>query len=730
MKMSYTRFGIFSRAMFLSLLMLVLMVMPGYSEIVKSQNSEAELISEGESIQPGQPFWVALRLKADDDWHTYWINPGDSGLATSIKWELPEGFQAEAIQWPYPERIEAPPLVSFGYDGEIYLLIKITPPANFKGDKAKLVANAKWLVCKEACLPASAKLNLEIPVKNESPKPDAKWASVFADTRAKQPVTATDWNINASLAGKDTLIVNVIPPAGFKGDITKGTFFPLKAEVIDYAAPQVWKKDGPGYRLELKRAADTEAPTKLEGILVSSVPLKDGGREKALNVDVAIGAATNAVPSGGTVANATPKPPAGLNSLLYAILFSFIGGLILNLMPCVLPVLSIKVLDFVKKASDDKAKTWQHGLVFTLGVLVSFWTLAGALIALKASGEKLGWGFQLQSPTFLIILSTIFFLFGLNLFGVFEVGTSLMGVGSNAVNSSGWFGSFASGALATMVATPCTAPFMGSALGFALTQPLWASMLIFTSLGLGMSSPYILLSFSPSLLKFVPKPGAWMETFKQFMGFLLMATVVWLGWVLGHQAGVDAVVGLMMALVIMGMGGWVLGRWGSLINTNRTRLIAQVITVLLIFAGAGFAVMTAKDGAPEGTTIKNGEGIAWQQFSPKMVEDMRAAGKPVFIDFTATWCLSCQVNERVTFRSKEVQDQFKKLGIVPLKADWTSRDETITKTLEGFGRSGVPLYVLYNPKESEPKILPEVITPSIILEEFKKLEKTTDISQN
>jgi len=730
---------LFSQTILILSLLFTVFSLPVLAQVQQSQHSEAELVSEVESIQPGQPFWVALRLKAEEHWHTYWQNPGDSGLATSIKWELPTGFSADSIVWPYPERIDVPPLTSFGYDGEVFLLVKITPPSAISESNVKLVGNSKWLICKELCLPAGAKVELTLPVKNETPKLNAKWSQAFADTRTKHPITSTEWQFSAA-TNKDEILIKVVPPVNFKDEITKLAFFPLEGEVIQNAGSQNLQKTGNEYTLNNKRAPEiTEVPKELKGVLVSSTPWKTGGKEKALAINVAVAGDIavlgniNSTDSSSSNTSAVTNNPNTLSSIWLAVVFSFVGGLILNLMPCVLPVLSIKVLGFVKQAEEDKSKTWQHGVVFALGVLISFWVLGGSLMLLRAGGEKLGWGFQLQSPTFLVCLAVLFFLFGLNLFGVFEVGTSLMGVGQNAMGKSGFFGSFASGVLATLVATPCTAPFMGSALGFAMTQPLWASMLIFSSVGIGMASPYMLLAFVPSLLKFVPKPGIWMENFKQFMGFLLMATVVWLIWVLGLQTSMDVVAKFLLALVVMSIGAWVLGRWGSLMNTDRSRRIAQVIMVVLIATSLTFAISTARNevvNPQNGKNINSNDGIAWQAFSPKLIDDLRAQGKPIFLDFTAAWCLSCKVNEKVTFSSQAVKDEIIKQGIIPVKADWTSRDENITQMLEKFGRSGVPLYVLYNPKEKDPVILPEVITPDIVLTEFKKLSTEKSATVN
>jgi len=404
-------------------------------------------------------------------------------------------------------------------------------------------------------------------------------------------------------------------------------------------------------------------------------------------------------------------------------LFSFLGGMILNLMPCVLPVLSIKIMRFIKQAHDAHSKPWQHGLVFTAGVLSAFWVLAVALLILKAGGEQLGWGFQLQSPTFLIILSAFMFLLGLSMFGVFEIGTSLTTVGGQAPEKGGFFGSFMDGIIATVVATPCTAPFMGGALGYALTQPAYVSLLIFTFLGLGMAFPFALITSIPALLKYVPKPGRWMESFKQFMGFLLVATVIWLLWVLSQQTGSLVVLLVLLNLMFTSMAAWIYGRWGNLAMKERTRYTAWVLAILILVFSNGY-VLANYDKYVQSTseTVLNTEGIQWQPYSDELLNRLLSEGKPVFIDFTASWCLSCQVNEKVAFSSEEVQKKFQELGVVPLKADWTKRDPEITRALSRFGRQSVPLYLLYSGKPgAKPKILPEVLTPGIVLEALESL---------
>ena len=411
-------------------------------------------------------------------------------------------------------------------------------------------------------------------------------------------------------------------------------------------------------------------------------------------------------------------------SLGKALLFAFLGGLILNLMPCVFPILSIKILGFVQQAGEEKQKIRNHGLIFGLGVLVSFWVLSGLLLLLRAGGEGLGWGFQLQSSGFIVFLVFLLFVLALNLLGVFEIGTSIIGVGGKISRKSGYGGSFFSGVLATIVATPCTAPFMGAALAYALSQPPINSFMVFTSLALGMALPYILLSFFPALLKLLPKPGAWMESFKQFMAFPLFATIIWLLWVLGLQSGTENIAKLLMGLLGAGIACWIFGKWGSYSRTPKTRTIATFLALVFFIAGCWLAIPKVVE-KPLGENKSEGKisewGLEWEPFSEEKVNELLAEGKPVFIDFTAAWCLTCQANKVVVFNSDEVIQRFKNKGIVPVKADWTNRNSEITMALAAYGRSGVPLYVVYNGKGDSPKILPEVLKPSIVLNAFDEL---------
>jgi len=693
----------------------------GNSGSFGSQEShvKAELISEVTSIQPGKPFWVGLHLKLDKHWHVYWQNPGDAGLQTKLEWNLPQGFTAGDIQWPYPERFDTPPLTNYGYSDEVLFPIKITPPANLKaGSKVTLGGEASWLVCKEECVPGAADVTLTLKVDPNPPVFDTRWTDLFNDARSRVPIPNSDWKITVASNDK-YLFINLTAPSWFSGRLDSVSFFPFEQKVIEYARDQKLAKTDDGYQLRIERSHLSEnMPTRLAGVLVTDSGWRGANSEKAIEFDEPIAAGH------GSAAAVTGE---GL-SIWQALLFAFLGGMILNLMPCVLPVLSLKILGFVRQADESRKKALAHGLVFTAGVLISFWVLVGVLLALRAGGQELGWGFQLQSPEFLIVLSGFMFLFGLNLLGVFEIGTSLTAVGGKTASATGWGGSFLNGVTATVVATPCTAPFMGSALGFSLTQPIWVVWLIFTFLALGMAAPYVVLSASPKLLRFLPKPGRWMESLKQIMGFLLLATVIWLSWVLSVQAGSLAVVLLLAVLLLLGIGAWILGRWGTFSAPTGKRYTAYILSAIFILGGVGIGV-AGVISAPEvksgsSAQVENGDGISWQPYSEQRWEQLKSSDSAVFIDFTAAWCLSCQVNERVAFSSPEVQKQFASLKIVPLKADWTSRNKEITEALAHYGRNSVPLYVLYGPdKTKDPIILPEIITPGIVVDALSRISQ-------
>ncbi len=716
-----------------------------HGQAVRTDYMETELVVGTTSIKPGQPFWAGLRMKMDEHWHTYWRNPADSGLPTKIHWTLPEGFRAGEINWPYPQKIVLDILASYGYEGETLLLVEITPPADLEpGGSVDVGAFASWLVCADICLPGESGYQVTLPVSTEPPQADEKWTDLFARAREHLPVPVPGWHVEAAISDS-TVALHAAPPEWFPGNLTSAEFYPYNEDLIDYISPQKLEKTETGYLLTMRRSGFyTGRPQQITGVMVSPDGWRGPGSERALAVSAvyadvlpaAVAVIGPAVSGDGSAISglaATVVSGDLVSGLWQALLFALVGGMILNLMPCVLPVLSIKVLGFIHQAGDDLAKARRHGMVFTAGVLASFLALAAVLIALRAGGEQLGWGFQLQSPAFIVVLSVIIFMFGLSLFGVFEIGTSLVGLGGRMDSGSGLGGSFLSGVLATVVATPCTAPFMGVALGYALTQSAAQSLAIFGFLGLGMALPYLTLSSVPVLLRYVPKPGAWMESFKQFMGFLMMATVVWLLWVLNLQTDPNLVALVMVLLVLVALGSWILGRWGSIAAGSRSRMAARAAAAVIIIAS--LAAVLSQVPAParaERTAAAPtySAGLEWGPFSRQLVQDLRTSGKSIFVDFTAAWCLSCQVNKRVALSDSRVVEQFETLGVVPVQADWTSRDPEITRALAEFGRNSVPLYVLYTGgPDSEPEILPELLTPGLVLDALKKVESGSAASR-
>jgi thiol:disulfide interchange protein DsbD len=670
---------------------------------------EAELVAEVKSVQPGEPFRAAVRITTDDRWHVYWKNAGDAGLPPTFEWRTPDGFEIGETIWETPEKIIVGGLANYGYEGEVLYIVEIRPPDKLDAETVELTVEADWLVCKEECVPGEATLALTLPVAETTPAIDEERRDEFARADDARPETEHGWRVRAF--DQDTLAVFFLfPPASFEGEIVEAVFFPEQEGVFRNAAEQPFSKSRDGYRLDVPYdPMKYDDPDTLAGVLVLE---SADGDKRALEIVAPVEASASEFAKLDEPGAASDVAETGV---WVAIAFAFVGGIILNLMPCVLPVISLKIMGFVKQAGEERRKIAAHGGAFTAGVVISFWALAGALLLLRAGGEQLGWGFQLQSPEFLFALSVFLFLFGLSMLGVFEVGSSLTSADAGA-RGSGVGSSFLGGATATVVATPCTAPFMGSALGFAMAQPAWVSMAVFTSLGLGMAFPYLLLSIFPRWLAYMPKPGAWMDTLKQAMGFLLLATVVWLLWTLGAQAGPNAIAVALLALLAAGVAAWIYGKWASLGRKRRTRVVSSAIAgaILLVALVFGFGAVGAFSHA--GSIADDPDGIQWEEFSPDRLAELRQAGEPVFIDFTAQWCLSCQVNEQTALADADVVEAFERKGIVALKADWTKRDETIARALEGYGRNSVPLYVLYEPGAEKPAFLPEILTAGVVLD--------------
>ena len=684
--------------------------------VVKTEHVEAQLLPERTHAQPGKPAVVGLRLQMIPHWHTYWKNPGDSGLPTRIKWSLPPGWSAGAIQWPHPKNLPVGPLNNFGYEDEVVLLTELTVPADAKPGSVPIKASVDWLVCKEICIPEKGELDLTLKVDAAAPAEVDRWKPSFERARRMLPLADAGLKADAGVTGK-TVVLRLAAPAG-KALPAKVTFFPERDNVIEHAAPQRVARSADTLLVEMKLQDPVPADfTVLKGVMVADSAWPGATDRRAVEVSATLGSPI--AMAAGSTAGGSGSAGGGNEvggSIGMALLFALAGGVLLNLMPCVFPVLGIKVMGFVEHAHGDAKALRLQGMVFTVGVLVSFLVLAGLMLALRAGGTQLGWGFQLQSPAFVTLLAMLFFVLALNLAGVFEWGLFAQSMTSDVSAKGRNADAFLAGVLATAVATPCTAPFMGAAVGFTLAQPAAVSLSVFFALGLGMALPILLLSFFPALLKRLPKPGAWMETFKQVMAFPLFATVAWLAWVLGAQAGNDSVLGMLMGLVAVAIGAWVYGRWA-----HSESALRPVFAVLFVALGVYVAWPDAAARVTPGVATNKAGEMPWQEWSPEKVAELTAAGKPVFVDYTAAWCVTCQVNKRVVLNSSSIVAAFAQRGIVPLKADWTHNDPRITQSLKELGRNAIPVYVLYVPGDAKPHVLPEVLTSSIVLAEIDKL---------
>jgi thiol:disulfide interchange protein DsbD len=681
---------------------------------------QATLVAADTSILPGQPFTVALRLVQDPQWHTYWTNPG-TGLATSLAWALPAGWKAGDIRWPSPKTIvnDQGAVTGNGYEGQVLLPVTITPPPDAKpGATVELKATADWLMCKDVCMPGEAAVSLTLPIASSPPKKDPQWGDAIRAVLAALPRPDPTWTIATTRDGKSVTLT--IAPSGYIGHKPHDLHFFADDNYVAYELPQAVKEDGKrGFVMTLAISPDgPKDQPRLTGVLTAENGWLPSGSLPGLRVDVAFGSAT---PEVAAAPGAVPPPGASdapvRGGLAGTLLLAFVGGLILNLMPCVFPVLGIKILGFVGQSGTDRNKVVAHGLVFTLGVLVSFWALAGLLIALRASGDQLGWGFQLQSPGFIFCLAAGMLVFALNLSGVFEFGLSATGVGSGLQMKTGFSGSFFTGVLATLVATPCSAPFLAPALGAALALSAVQSLAVFTAIAVGLSTPYLLLSAFPGAVKLLPRPGAWMESFKQFMAFPLYATVGYLSWVLAGQVTESGQLAAVFGLVLVAMGVWVYGRWhGAGASAGRARFG--------LIAGLGLVAFGTWTGWPQAPAPTD---VVWDKWSPETVATLRSADRMIYVDFTARWCATCQANKRLVFHSAEVLRTFRDEHIATLRGDWTNRDPQITAELTKYNRSAVPFDLIWIPGNADPVILPELLTPETVLSALR--EKTSRVGR-
>lgn len=685
---------------------------------VFTDNAEAELHARSTHAVPGESFRVALRLRPQPGWHTYWRNPGDSGLPTQIDWQLPEGVTASDIQWQPPGTYRLADVVNYGYGEQTLHIVDMQLPADWPpGQALHLDAEAEWLICSDICVPESASLSLELPTATEPAEPNPVWAPDFEAAEASLP-EAVDWpasmvRVDETIRLQLQLSSDLSAPEGF-------TAFPITEDFIHHSAPQQLQRRGDTLWLTQPQSPYFETmPEASRWVLVAH----DGnGGTRAVRLEAVAGEVpappegaenvasgkydapgASASPEGSEAPTSDAREPntdkTGLPAMLVA---AFLGGLILNLMPCVFPVLAIKALGIVSAQGESRAHQRLHGLVYTAGVVLSCLAAAGLLLGLRAGGEALGWGFQLQSPIFVGALAYLFFAFGLSLSGVFTLGTRIMGLGQGLTQQQGLGGSFATGVLAVVVASPCTAPLMGAALGFAVTQPTGVALAVFAMLGLGLASPFLLMGLFPTLARWLPRPGAWMEHFKQAMAFPLYLSVVWLLWVLSRQAGSEALAAVLTGMVLIAFAAWLWHR------PQKTLLALRIAALLGAAALLALPVMRppTERAAASGTTEN-----AW---SPERVAELRAEGRTVFVNFTADWCITCLANERSVLSRDAVQQAFAREDVRYLKADWTRSDPLITEALGGFGRNGVPLYVVYR-DGGDPEVLPQLLTRDIVL---------------
>ena len=694
----------------------------------RAAHTHVQLLVSADVAKPGDTIWAGVDLKMDAGWHTYWKNPGDSGIATTIKWDLPPGVSAGEVRWPLPEKLPPTEVTTYGYENEVMLLVPLTLATNLNAGPIVLKADVSWLECEQQCVPGSTNIEVALTIGSET-KSSADTAMIESwKSNLPKTLNGSDWNIHAWWEGPANTDMRSLMIAGdFQGPLfgqlpNKFDIFPDANDNFEIQAA-IENVSGTKalfcFRKPVKKFSG-DWPKEISGVLVLEGGVKRIGIEVKLPV-------SNQAPAGETILlkSSTGVPPGRAGetpALPLMLLYAFIGGLILNLMPCVLPVIALKILGFVSEAKSEPRRVRKLGMIYALGVLLSFLVLAAVVVGVKAAGHHAGWGMQFGSPIFIVCLTTLVTLVALNLFGVFEVtigGRALDAAGTLA-SKHGAAGAFFNGVLATILATPCTAPFLGAALGFAFAQSASVIVLIFLTVGLGLSAPYVLLSWNPAWLKFLPKPGAWMEKFKIAMGFPMLATVVWLFNIAASSYGKN-VLWLGVFLVVVAFAAWIFGEFFQRGRQHRT--IAVIVTLILL--GGGYAVALEKEldwrnampvADTAGSLKESPDGIDWQRWSPEAVAQARAAGKPVLVDFTADWCLTCQVNKKTSIEISSVRAKLKEINAIAFVGDYTHFPDAITTELNRYQRAGVPLVLVY-PKypDAEPIVLPEVLTPGIVL---------------
>lgn len=666
---------------------MLLLAQPGLaleSAPVTSPRATVTLVSDAAAIAPGQPFRVALRQKMAHGWHTYWRNPGDAGQPPEMALELPEGWTAGELQFPAPHRIPFGPLVNFGYEDEAVFLMEVRPPANLvPGRTQRIEASADWLICERICIPEEGRFTLDIPVE-AAPRPAAQVLFAAAEAALPRPSAFTARIGFEGGNGAISLEGPGLSPAGLR----EAFFFPLEQMVVENAAPQPLTAREGGLTLGLTRAAGP-VPANVEGI----VTITDAAGVRGAYW-------VSAVP--GPMPSAEPALP-----LWQALLFAALGGLILNLMPCVFPILAMKAIAVARLAGAAQGVVRAHAAAYTAGVVLSFLAIGGALLGVRAAGAVAGWGFQFTSPFFVAGMAWLMLAVGLNLSGVYAIGGPV-NAGSGLTARGGKAGSFFAGVLAVLVATPCTAPFMAAAIGAALTMPPSATLAVFAAMGLGLALPYALLGVFPGFARVLPRPGAWMDRLKQFLAFPMYLAAAWLVWVVAQQAGPDGTLMVLVGGVLVGMAAWALG----LAQQGSARRWFMGGAALSLVAALAILPML-RTGAAGGATASAQLGEPW---TAARLETLREEGKPVFVNLTAAWCISCKVNERVALDTTAVRAAFAAANVTVLTGDWTNGDQAITALLRAHGRDGVPLYLLYPAGGGAPVMLPQILTEGMVLQ--------------
>jgi thiol:disulfide interchange protein DsbD len=684
--------------------------------------TDVSLVLSHSSAKPGDEITAGIRLLMKPGWHTYWRNPGGSGAPTTIKWTLPPGITAGAIQWPVPRKLPDPDFTTYIYENDVLLIVPLKIAANVPLGDVKIRATVSWLECEKQCVPGEGNVDADLTIAKESAVSDD--APVFETWRKRLPQDSS--GLDASVAWQSPATgTNRIVQFDFASvvGIADADFFPYDSEHFDLQSPSnAFSQSGRRVQLQ-KIIIPTEKawPTNLAGLLIIK---PSSGRPVAheINLTIKESPATSTAPTQTIRATSIAPVAPPEQSLVLMLAYAFLGGLILNVMPCVLPVIALKILGFVNQGGQNPARVRLLGMIYALGVLASFLALAVLVTVVKHLGHSASWGMQFQNPAFLVFLTVLVLLVALNLFGIFEVtpGSGVMGVAGNLASKEGATGAFLNGVLATVLATPCTAPFLGPALGFAFTQPTPVVFLMFLTIGMGLAFPYLLLSFQPAWLKFLPKPGVWMEKFKMLMGFPMLATAVWLFTLATSSYGEDADLFFGMFLVILGLAAWI---WGEFVQRGRSAKPVAATASILIVCAAYFTILEKHldwrhpAASISGIAKNSSDEIDWKPWTPQAVLDAQNSGRPVLVDFTAKWCLTCQLNKKTSIEIPSVRAKLKAINAVALLENSPAKSDEVIAELNRRGRAGVPLVLVFPKKAgAPPEVLPELLTPQIVLD--------------